>query len=191
MAQVRRKPQRRKPGVTPDAIETGEDRLALPQRLAFALSLVSPATGAAKRWTEARDLIMERWGIGERQAALDIRRAYLAIQERVNADMPTLAARVRDRLEAVALAAEEHGDWAAAAGALHKLGKLSGMEEGASEDSLVKKLSDAALEAAIRQAVAERVERLSDAEFEDLAKRRAARAGQDGDPGSAGGGEEP
>ena len=172
----RRKPQRPKPGVTPDAEATRDGRLAHPQRLAFALTLVAPARGAAKRWTEARDLIMAKWGVCETQAALDIRRAYASIQERVTADMPTLAARVRDRLEAVALAAEADGDWAAASGALHKLGKLSGMEEGSSEDSLVKKLGDAALDAALRQAIAERMENMSEAEFADLQERRAAKA---------------
>lgn len=119
---------------------------------------------------------MAKWGVCETQAALDIRRAYASIQERVTTDMPTLAARVRDRLEAVALSAEADGDWAAAAGALHKLGKLSGMEEGGNEDSLVKKLGDAALDAAINQAVAAKIEAMSEAEFADLQARRAAKA---------------
>lgn len=106
-------------------------------------------------------------------SADDLRRAYDVVRERIAAtDYPTI---IRNEMEAIARTAAADGDKATASITWYRLGRFAGMEE--SEDSLVKKLSDAALEAAIKQAAAATVEGMSEAEFEDLKQRRAAKAG--------------
>jgi hypothetical protein len=149
-----------------------------PTRLDRALYLLTPRRDGDKvipgcSYVEAQEALAREFGIHKSTAADDLRRAYDVVRDRIAAtDYPSV---IRSEMETIARGAAANGDNATASITWYRLGRFAGMEE--SEDSLVKKLSDAALEAAIKQAVAEKIEGMSEAEFADLQQRRAAKAG--------------
>lgn len=119
--------------------------------------------------------LMSTFGISETQAERDIAKAYDIIRRRVaNTDFATM---VKTELTHLAKRAAERGDvgdWSVAKGAWERLGKWAGLEQG-DEDSLAKKLTDSALEIAIKQAVAEQVKAMPVEELEALiAERKGA-----------------
>lgn len=95
-----------------------------PQRLAAALSLFAEG----ERYSHVRTQLMETFSISHATAEADIKRAYVAIQEEVESEMPVISARVSNRLWSVALKAEKVGDFSAAVSALGRFAKLHGLE---------------------------------------------------------------
>lgn len=154
--------------------------LSAPNRTFYALDLLMPQSDPEYRpghsYSFVLKSLMATFGIGESQAERDIAKAYEIIRKRVaNTDFATL---VKVELTQLAKRAAERGDvgdWSVAKGAWERLGKWAGLEQ-ADESSLAAKLTDAALEVAIKQAAKEAMASMSDEEFEALAKARKERA---------------
>jgi hypothetical protein len=148
--------------------------MSRPHRLEYALGLVAPEKGVGERYERAVRMVMQKFGIGRTAASEDISRAYEEVAWRVNRMLPTLPGRIRAALERLAHTCEASGnptDRATASITLFRLGKLSGMSE-ASDETLAGRLSDAALDAAIRSELAVRVQRMSCEELEELLARK-------------------
>lgn len=141
-----------------------------PHRLTRALQLLTPSEGQpGKAYAEAQHALVREFGIAMSTAAEDLRRAYEVIRARLQAtDLPSV---IRTEMEALARDAHANGDRGVASVTWFRLGRLSGMTD-ESESSLVQKLSDAALDAAIGQAVAERIERMDESQLEELLRRK-------------------
>lgn len=124
-------------------------------------------------YVEAQEALCKEFGIAMSTAATDLKKAYAVIKDRLEA--MDLGSTIKTEMESIAREARAKGDNHGASLTWFRLGKLAGLGED-NEDSLVKKLGDAALDAAINQAVAARIEAMSEAEFADLQARRAAKA---------------
>jgi hypothetical protein len=177
----RKKTQQVGPTATPTGGSGGSENalLTAPNRTFYALDLLMPQTEPYRPGHSysfvLRDL-MAKFGISETQAERDIAKAYEVIRKRVAAT--DYAALCRVELTHLAKRAAERGDvgdWSVAMGAWERLGKWAGLEQN-DEDSLVKKLSDAALEVAIKSAAKDAMASMSDEEFEALAKARKERS---------------
>ena len=124
-------------------------------------------------YVEAQEALCLEFSISMSTAALDLKKAYAVIRDRLEA--MDLGSTIKTEMESLARESRAKGDNHGASLTWFRLGKLAGLGED-NEESLVAKLGPAALDAAIRQAVAERVENMSEAEFADLQERRAAKA---------------
>jgi hypothetical protein len=94
-----------------------------PQRLAAALKLLA----AGERYTNARDALMAKFSISRATAERDLARAYAEIAAEAEAERPTLAARIADRVWRLGLRAERRKDDHLALAAYQSLAKLVGV----------------------------------------------------------------
>lgn len=116
---------------------------------------------------------MREFDIGETAAEGDLAKAYEVMRgEIAKTDYPTV---IRSEMETLAKQAAQAGDWSAASATYARLGKWSGME--GDESSLLGKLTDAALDAAIKNAVASEIENMPDDKLAELLAKRKAKAG--------------
>lgn len=99
-------------------------RIAAPQRASYALELLEQG----KRYGEVRRLLRERFGIGRATAERDIKRAYSAIADEDQAELPQLKARISAYQWRIAAEARAAGKYAAASTALGRLARLHGLE---------------------------------------------------------------
>lgn len=151
--------------------------LSAPNRTFYALDLLMPQENrAGHSYSQVLKALMSEFEISESQAERDIAKAYDIIRRRVaNTDFATMVKVELARLAERAAERGDVGDWSVAKGAWERLGKWAGLEQG-DEESLAKKLTDAALDIAIKQAMEERIAGMTDEEFEALAKRRKEKA---------------
>lgn len=154
----------------------------VPQRVVRALELIRPKLKSGRlirpglSYNRARDRLMREFDISDTTAERDMAAAYGIVKGEIErTDYPSVVRAEMEMLAKLAVHRGGKGDYAVARAALSQLGKWSGMEDG-DEDSLVKKLSDAALEVAIKSAAKEAMASMSDEEFEALAKQRKERA---------------
>jgi hypothetical protein len=177
-------PPRKKPQVTAPATADvgshGQENalLTAPNRTFYALDLLMPQEEPYRpghSYSYVRAELISKFDVSDTTAERDIANAYEIIRKRVAAT--DYASLCRVELTHLAKRAAERGDvgdWSVAKGAWERLGKWAGLEQN-DEDSLVKKLSDAALEVAIKSAAKEAMSSMSDEEFEALAKARKER----------------
>lgn len=184
-----RKPAKELNPAPVDGGKQGSEYVPAPQRVERALHLLMPVEAHVRReadgcemevpfrpgcsYSYTRDALMREFGVGETTAERDLANAYAIIRDRVSrTDWATMA-----RVELASLAQRatvrgDVGDWSVAKGAWERLGKWAGLEDKADEISLAAKLTDAALDIAIKQAVTERIEAMPVEELEALVKRR-------------------
>jgi len=137
-----------------------------PNRVARAVELLTPRHGKPSlRYVDAVFVLSSEFpDVSERTLHRDMAKAYTIIRERLEAmDVGTV---VRTELEHIARTAEMAKDYATASATWGRLAKLAGLEQ--PETSLAAKLTDAALEHAIKAAVTERVKAMQPDELEAL-----------------------
>ena len=123
------------------------------------------------------------YGIPTAKAVAVLRGMKVAIAERVNAVMPTMAQSVINDLSEEIQAARSKGDHGAAIRGLLGLGRFVGLDQPqVSPDQQVRQLSDAALDAALSSSIARSLETMSDDAFADLMRRREAKRLADAKP---------
>lgn len=146
-----------------------------PLRLERALYWLTPRRGKPGLcYVDTRDKLVAEFGCSAATAELDLKRAYEVIKSRLAAtDLPSV---IRTEMEALARAAADRGDRAVASVTWFRLGRLSGLTD-ESDETQARKLSDQALDAAIRASLAMRVESMSTEELEDVLRRRRASEG--------------
>jgi len=94
-----------------------------PQRIATALKLLAEG----KRYTEVRGALQAAFRISRATAERDLARAYAEIAAEAEAERPTLAARIADRIWRAMLRAERRKDDYLALAAIDRLVRLYGL----------------------------------------------------------------
>jgi hypothetical protein len=165
--------------------KAGSVYVPVPHRVQRALDLLRPKRQRGKEgevrkyrpgynYNEVKSRLMREFDIGETAAEGDLAKAYEVLRAEIaKTDYPTT---IRTEMEALARQASQAGDHASAGAAWARLGKWSGME-GDGEAGTLGKLADAALEAAIKQAVESEVVGMDEERFAALVAKRAEKAG--------------
>lgn len=160
----------------------GQEHIAAAQRVERALFLLMPldrdhpeGPRCGFSYTVTRDKLMAEFTVSDTTAERDLANAQGIIRDRVAAtDFASLARLELQYLASRATERGEVGDWAVAKGAWEKLGRWAGLE-GAGESGVLGKLTDAALNAAIENAVKERMLAMTDEQIAELQQQRAAK----------------
>jgi len=164
----------------PDPVrgKAGSVYVPVPHRVQRALELLRPrrkrdAYRAGYSYVEVKARLMREFDIGETAAEGDLAKAYEVIRgEIAKTDYPST---IRLEMESLAKQARAAGDFGAASASLARLGKWSGMEGDA--DSLLSKLTDAALDAAIEAAVKERIANMTPEQIAEVRRVHDEKAG--------------
>jgi hypothetical protein len=157
----------RKPEDNPLGPDAKQHRAPVSERVAYALSLVDAPE--VKPYRDRQAAIAKRFRVSMSTAAEDIKRAAAIIDQRIRDIAPHAAGLAWAGMERVTLKAEKAGKFEVALTGWWRIWQIA---SGSTEESQARKLTDAALDAAIRQAAAAHVERMTPTELEDLLRRK-------------------
>lgn len=136
------------------------DRGDRPERVAYALELMTADVEAETRTMQLAKRIAERFRVSSTTAIGDIKLARIKLAERMNEAAPYLGAYVKDTLLRLARKAEIAADFKAANDAMAKLGKFLGLHE-RSDRAEASGLSDAQLAAQLDAAIRAKVQAMT------------------------------
>lgn len=134
---------------------------------------IKKGRGAYPTDTDVLRGLVRTWKIDYSLALLVLQRAKEQIAARVTALSSTMGQNVIAELQENIQEARRVGDLATAGRCLIALGRFAGLDQPqVTADQQVKQLSDAALEAALKASLANKLEGMSEDEFEELRRRR-------------------
>lgn len=140
------------------------------ERADYALTLLD--VEEVEPYVTRQRMISKRFGVAMSTAADDIKRAQVMQAERYAALRPYYGGMVLQSLERIARKAEATDKLGVARATWVDIAKTCGLLLEQSDEAAARKMSDAALEAAIAAEAAVRLERMSEPEIADLLRRK-------------------